>query len=388
MIGMIQNITEFKNLEMSLQNAIEELKEVNSRKNDFLAILGHELRNPLAAISGGVDFIKLGEENQEQITEMLGRNVKIMSSMLDDLLDLSRIDSGSIKLDQSVFEMKGLVQSTVFEFKPLFASKNQQIKLKVAKGNTLIKGDPIRLEQVISNLLTNAQKFTPENGEVEVSVEGKDQRLYVKIKDNGIGLEGEDLTIFEPFSQVNPSKGNKGLGIGLALVKRFTEMHEGEVMVESEGENKGSLFTLSFPLVEPKEQAGEPKENVKKNSVLKDGLRVMIVDDNTDANTLLKIGLEKRKCKVVSAFDASQALGLLKDVAPEVFILDIGLPDMDGHNLLKEIKKVFKEPALYIAHTGYGHQEAREKTEQSGFDYHITKPLEMAKLLEILASVD
>ncbi len=389
MIGMIQNITDSKQLELSLQKAVNELKEVNQRKNEFLATLGHELRNPLSAISGSIDILKINSDDNAPLVNMLDRNTKTMSNMLDDLLDLSRIDNGTVRLERKTVNMKELIERTVFEYTHLFASKNQRVELIMDDKPMHVNGDPIRLEQVLGNLLTNAQKFTPENGKIVVSAEVSDIKLSIKVKDNGIGLAGNSETIFEPFSQIDPSKGNNGLGIGLALVKRFTEMHDAEIAVQSEGIGKGCTFTLTFPLIQSSETKHISKKGTDVGSAsIKKGLRVMIVDDNSDSSELLKMYLTKYKCDVILAYNAAEALEMVKDARPEVFLLDIGLPDMDGCQLFKEIKKLYQKPAVYVAHTGYGHEEAKQETKRAGFDYHFTKPLEMKKFLGLLASIE
>ena len=390
MIGMIQDISESKELEISLKAALEKLQGVNQRKNEFLATLGHELRNPLAAIDSSVHALDINQPKNSKLTKILSRNVKMMSNMLDDLLDLSRIDSGTVVINREPLELTELIRNTINEYKFLFELKNQHVKLTVENQPVIIDGDAIRIEQILGNLLTNAQKFTHENGIIEVSVETSGTNVYIKMKDNGVGMEGELDVIFNPFSQVDPSKGNKGLGLGLALVKRFSEMHDGKVEVTSDGKGKGSTFTLTFPLSN-KAVSSKTKDEAKtgiSQVKIKPGLGVMIVDDNVDSSKLLKIFLDKYKCKVVLAHTGAEALELLNDTQPEVFLLDIGLPDMDGFELLNKIKSTYTKPAFYIAHTGYGHQEAVEKTKNAGFNYHFTKPLNMQIFLDILSKVD
>ncbi len=389
MIGMVQDITDFKQLEISLQRAVQELKQVNERKNMFLATLGHELRNPLAAISGAVELLQVDKANEDKITSLLGRNVKMMSGMLDDLLDLARIDNGTIDLNFEILDLNKLLKDTLNEYKANFLVKNQVLKLDIPKKPLFVRGDATRLEQIFLNLIANAHKFTPEKGVIAISVKEKNKEVAINVKDNGIGIAVDPSTIFNPFTQVNPSKGNKGLGLGLAIVKRFTEMHNGEISVFSDGINQGSTFTVVLPLVDIRDNnsnGNEPSRNIDELQIKK-GLRIMIVDDNVDMNKILEIKLKKVGCEITIADCASVALELVKEARPEVFLLDIGLPDMDGHDLIKEIKKEYPEPSVYIAHTGYGHEEARDKTKSSGFDYHLTKPLVMNKFLSLLEEI-
>ncbi len=386
MIGMVHDITEAKETELSLKQAVEELKNINARKNEFLATLGHELRNPLAAISGGVDLMITNQKEESDLSEMMNRNVQRMSSMLDDLLDLARIARGSVRLDKQAIDLKALVKRIIYEFEPTCALKNQELLLNLSDDNITIDGDITRLEQILSNLLNNASKFTHENGEIKVDVFRQENQATIIIKDNGIGLEGDPNIIFQPFAQVDPTKGNKGIGIGLSLVKSFIEMHDGTVEASSQGRNMGSTFHLTFPLLTSTKKV-EKKENKKVIPDIKNNLSVMIVDDNVDATQLLQIRLKKHHCDTAVAYTAKQGLEMLENVQPEVFILDIGLPDMDGNLLLNEIKKRYKEKAIYIAHTGFGHDDAKKHSSDSGFDYHLTKPLDIKKLLSILSVV-
>ncbi|MTI21637.1 response regulator [Fulvivirga sp. RKSG066] len=387
MIGMAQDITKLKNSEETLKTAVEELQKINVRTNQFLATLGHELRNPLAALRGGVDLLKYYPEEAEKAVDMMDRNVDKMASMLDDLLDLARIIRGNVPLAKEYVNVKELIERAVYEAKHMFSLKDQQIEISLSNEPMIIKGDPTRLNQVLSNLLTNSNKFTDIGGKVSISAYTDQQTVKICIEDNGIGIDGNIESIFEPFSQIRPSKGNKGLGIGLSLVKSFMEMHEGTIMAESMGAGQGSKFTLTFPLAEKQKPNADDKQSSNRIPKIKKNLQVLIVDDNEDALDLLKIRLTKLGCQVSAAYNAKQGLHLLDTIEPEVFILDIGLPDMEGNILLQKIKEIYKKDAIYIAHTGFGHQNARENSLNSGFDYHLTKPLNMENLVHILQQV-
>ncbi len=390
MIGMVLDITDIKKSEVSLKLANEELHNVNIRKNQFLATLGHELRNPLAAISGGVDMLQSDPAEVDDVVVMMDRNVERMSSMLDDLLDLARVAKGSIKLEKEVVDVAKLLKQITYENQPAFIKKEQQLVLNLPNHPVYLECDSSRLEQVFSNLLTNARKFTPNKGKVEVDLFINKDKVKICFKDNGIGLDGDLDNVFEPFVQVDPSRGNKGLGIGLSLVKNFVEMHDGQITVESEGKGKGCKFTLTFDFVaeQQKKKSLQNKPSSSSRATLKEGLKVLIVDDNEDAAQLLKIRLRKSKCEVKVAYNATDALKMLNNIEPEIFILDIGLPDMDGNDLLVEIKKDYKNEAIYIAHTGFGHEDAKENIKRTGFDHHLTKPLKMDTLFEILSQVE
>ena len=386
-IGMVRDITSVKKFEESLRLANEELRNINTRQNEFLATLGHELRNPLAAISGAVNLIQDGFGEKTDVLQLMDRNVDRMSSMLDDLLDLARIARGRVRLDKKVVNLKELLSNVVYEFNPIFTAKNQALSISLCSEEVLIEGDEFRLEQVFGNLLTNASKFTQNGGDVNIIVNTAHKDVKIQIIDNGVGIDGNPESIFLPFSQILPDKGNKGLGIGLALVKSFVEMHEGIIFVESAGLGKGCAFTITFKLVHKDKIQKKVNKGNSSNHTLKKGLKIMIVDDNEDAVKLLEIRLKKNNCEVSKAYNAAQALALIGNSEPEAFLLDIGLPDMDGTQLLQEIKKTYNKSALFIAHTGYGHEEAKERTKRAGFNHHITKPLNINKLLEILSSV-
>ncbi len=387
MIGMVQDITSMKQSEESLKLANDELRSINARQNEFVATLGHELRNPLAAISGAVDLIQDSLGEKTDVLHLMDRNVHRMSSMLDDLLDLARIARGRVRLDTKLVDLKQLLGNVVYEFNPIFTAKNQALSISLCSEEVLVEGDVFRLEQVIGNLLTNASKFTQTGGDVNIIVNTANKEVKIQIIDNGVGIDGDPERIFLPFSQITPDKNNKGLGIGLALVKSFVEMHGGTITVESAGLGKGCAFAITFELVEKGKVRKSLDKEKSPDYTLKKGLKVMIVDDNEDAVQLLELRLKKNNCEVSKVYNAAQALALLDNSDPEVFLLDIGLPDMDGSQLLQEIKKTYKNPALFIAHTGYGHEEAKEGTKKAGFDHHITKPLKITKLLEILSSV-
>ena len=388
LIGMVIDITDVKKMESSLHKAVENLESENQKKNEFLATLGHELRNPLAAINSGVQIMQLDIAESKWALDMMANNVKLISSLLDDLLDLTRIARGKIKLKKEVVCINEILVETLEGFLPKVAEKDQKLDFDIADDPIFINGDRTRLEQVFSNLLTNANKFTPEKGRIKAKLYKDDNSAIIQISDNGVGIDKSMFKkIFDPFEQAVDSKMNEaGLGIGLSLVHQFVRLHKGNTNVESKGKNKGATFTITLPLAE---EGAVPVQRVEqKNRGIKDNLRVMIIDDNKDAVRGLKSMLQREKCQVNIAYTGDAALKKVKDFKPQALIVDIGLPDINGYELIKEIKDQYQEGSLYIAVTGYGHNEAREKSKTAGFDYHLNKPANLNKLLEILSSVN
>jgi PAS domain S-box-containing protein len=382
MIGMIINITRRKELEDSLQKVVEELKQMNERKNEFLATLGHELRNPLASLSGGVELLQTEEKDKEKLLSMMARSVKQMASLLDDLLDLTRMARGQIRLKTETVNLNNLLKGVVENFQAVFQTRQQNFKFLTPKEQFFIYGDRTRLEQIFTNLLSNAHKFTPEKGKIQLELKKGEGAAIIEIKDNGKGLSEDSLDkIFEPFAQVTKEReGDQGVGIGLALVKQFVELQEGSIKVHSKGMGKGSVFTVKFPLLKAIDL---PVKKEKPNRVIPDK-KILIVDDNTDTLESLRMRLEKAGAKVKTAETGKEAIESMASFTPTVYLLDIGLPDMTGYDLIKKLKKLTADEAIYIAHTGYGHRYAQNISKLSGFDHHLNKPIDMDELLQLI----
>ncbi len=387
MIGMIIDISERKKLEESLQAAVGKLAHDNVKKNEFIATLGHELRNPLAAINSGIQMMQLGTKDSAWALEMMSNNVRLIRSLLDDLLDLTRITLGKISLKEEIVDITKLLRESLQSFASKAADKRQHFNYSLTDEALYVYGDDTRLEQVFANILTNAHKFTPEGGSIRVQVIKDESYLRIEVDDNGIGIPADKLeTVFEPFEQVSPSlPGNTGLGIGLSLVKQFIAMHKGSVSVTSKGEGYGSKFCVTLPLyMGDLQRLTSAPESQKK---IKSDLRVLIVDDNEDAALGLAAMLESQGCAIATAFTGGAALNKVADFQPEALILDIGLPDMSGYELLHEIKNLYSRDATYIALSGYSRSVFNGESSAGRFHYHLTKPADFKDLLEILSSV-
>jgi len=387
MFGMIIDISTRKKLEESLQSAVGKLAQDNIKKNEFIATLGHELRNPLAAINSGIQMLQLGTKDKDWALEMMGNNVRLIRSLLDDLLDLTRITLGKIYLKKEFINITKLLRECLESFASKAAEKHQSFTYDVTDEALYVYGDGTRLEQVFANILTNAHKFTHEGGSIHVRVERIDKNLKIEVQDDGIGIPPDKIqAVFDPFEQVTPAMpGNTGLGIGLSLVKQFITMHNGTVSVVSDGPGHGSKFFLSLPLsTDHIQPLSRPPVEAKK---IREELRVLIVDDNEDAALGLAAMLESQGCRIDTAFTADAALKKVDVFQPEAFILDIGLPDMSGYELLRKIKHLYPRNATYIALSGYSRSVINGESSNSIFHHHLTKPADFKDLVEILSCI-
>jgi len=383
MIGMVLDITGQKNMELSLQSAVEELKKADERKNEFLAILGHELRNPLAAISTSTQVLESDESKSRWAIEVIKNNLNLVSSLLNDLLDLTRVSRGQIKIKASPVELGTLVSQVAEALKPLTLTKNQTLNVRRPEANIVTMADPVRLEQVLNNILSNAHKFTPEAGKITVALRRiSSDECEIYVEDTGIGIDQADQEkIFEPFHQLKrkPPDGNSGMGIGLALVKQLVTLHHGNVSVASKGRDKGTKVTIKLPVIS--NNHSEQQTAVPAATPVAEGRRILVVDDNADAAEGLSLMLKMQSCKVKTCLTGREALDCVAKFAPDVLILDLGLPDMDGCNLLLKIRELYPQPTTAIALTGFGHDKAKEMTKKAGFDVHMAKPADFNQLL-------
>lgn len=370
--------------------AEETLRRENMRKDEFLAMLAHELRNPLAPISSAAQLIKLPGADPKRIAhagDIIARQVKHMATIVDDLLDVSRVTRGLVKIDQSSLDLKNVVSSAIEQAQPLIQARCHELLLKITPQRTVVWGDRTRLIQAVSNVLNNAVKYTPPNGRIALGLDVIDGQTRISIADNGIGMEPALLPlVFDMFTQAErtPDRAQGGLGLGLALVKSILDLHGGAIQADSEGAGKGSSFTITLPLL-----AAEDEEKGRVQTLeFEDtgvGLRVLIVDDNQDAGALLGYMLEAAGHIIHVKHDAASALQAAQEFDIDVFILDIGLPDMDGYELAGRLRSDTRTAgATLIALTGYGQPQDRELSNAAGFDHHLVKPADQQELLRIL----
>lgn len=370
--------------------AEEALRQADKRKDEFLAMLAHELRNPLAPVLNCVELLDRLVNDDPAVRDILAtlrRQMVYLVRLLDDLLDVSRISRGKIDLRRQPLDLAELLRHAVDMGRPLAEDMQQSLELRLPEGPIPVQADPARLAQVFGNLLNNACRYTVPGGRIEVNVSRQVQCVEISVRDNGIGIPPEHLEdIFQMFCQVDRSleRTAGGLGIGLHLVKQLMAMHGGSVQARSEGPGKGSEFLLSLPLAEP--AALDPTPLPSGAAVPAAGTHILVVDDNLDSATSLAMLLRLSGHEVEEAYDGTEALRKVAQFLPEVILLDIGLPGMNGYDCCRCIREQPQgRDCLIIALTGWGQVEDRRKSREAGFDAHLVKPLDFQALNRLLA---
>lgn len=367
----------------------EELKEADRRKDEFLATLAHELRNPLAPIRNGLQILQLRGATSEMTGNVIGmmeRQLGQMVHLIDDLLDLSRISRGMIELRKDRVELVKAIEQAVETSRPLIESSGHDLTITVPPDKIYVDADVTRLAQVFSNLLNNAAKYTDRCGRLQLVVRRQGDEVVVSVKDNGMGIPGSMLPkVFEMFTQVDRhlERSQGGLGIGLSIVKRLVEMHGGSVNVESDGPGMGSEFTIRLPMVSTAEQQ---KDSDEETMHLSGGRRVLVVDDNVDAAMSLAMMLKLMGNETKTAYDGLEALDTAAIYRPDLILLDIGMPRLNGHETAMRIREQpWGKKVVLVALTGWGQDEDRRKSREAGFDVHMVKPIEPAALKNLMS---
>jgi PAS domain S-box-containing protein len=374
------------------KQAEDALKEIDHRKDEFLAMLAHELRNPLAPISNAVHIMKLSSLNETQLAwcrDVIGRQVEHMVRLVDDLLDVSRISRGKIELRKARIEVSAIVHRAAETSQPLIDARHHTFSLQLPPEPIYVEGDLVRLSQVVSNLLNNAAKYTDEGGRISLTVESIDNQIFIRVRDNGRGIDSSALSgLFQLFYQVDRTidRAEGGLGIGLALVKSLVTMHGGEVWAQSEGRGKGSEFVVRLPCLLPSPAA---LLSCQINSKPAEGsLHILVVDDNRDAAESLSMLLTSEGHTVWLAYDGHKAVEIALAERPRVVLLDIGLPGMDGYAVARALRQHPELETTYlIALSGYGRQEDRKQAQAAGFNDYLVKPVNFDELQCALAPV-
>ena len=390
----IRDITERCRLERQTQEQSATLGELNRRKDEFLAMLSHELRNPLAPILNAVQLLHLKNDaspTQQKALAIIERQVGQLTYLVDDLMEVSRAITGRIELRRDEVSLGGIVERAVETARPLIDQRRHELTVSLPTDPIWLYADCARLEQVVTNLLTNATKYTPEGGHIWVSVQQEDDTAVLRVRDSGLGIASAFLPhVFELFTQAERScdRSQGGLGIGLALVKRLVEMHEGTVGVSSTL-GKGSEFIVSFHVHLPRAPSHAVQAapaGIADPAAL--SLRVLIVDDNVDAAAALEMLLQQQGHEVWLAHTGPTALTAALEHRPDVMLLDIGLPGFDGYEVAQRIRR---QPLLHeivlVAVTGYGQETDRQRSREAGFDHHLTKPADFGKTRQILTTV-
>lgn len=389
--GTVTDITARKEAEQERERLVRELREQDRRKDEFLATLAHELRNPLAPIRNGLQVLRLGGatgEMADNARTMMERQLGQMVHLIDDLLDLSRISSGKIELRKARVELAKVIQQAVETSSPQIEASGHELTIDLPSGVIYVDADVTRLAQVFSNLLNNAAKYTERGGHVHLAVQRQDGEVIVSVKDNGLGIPAHMLPkVFEMFTQVDRhlERSQGGLGIGLSIVKRLVEMHGGSVSVESNGPGTGSEFKVLLPVVLSMALTNEIRTETNQTLCVR---KILVVDDNVDAAVSLAMMLKLMGNEAKTAHDGLEAIQVAAVYKPDLILLDIGMPRLNGHETAKRIREQpWGKDVILVALTGWGQEEDRLKSEQAGFDAHMVKPIEPAALETLLLNV-
>jgi PAS domain S-box-containing protein len=383
--GTTRDMTERKQAE-------EALRDANLRKDEFLAMLAHELRNPLAPIGAAAEVLQLSaldEKLTKRTAQVIGRQVRHMTALVDDLLDVSRVTRGLVTISKSPLDLKSVVYGAVEQVRPFMEAQRHHLLFDLAAETAYVMGDQKRLVQIVTNLLNNAAKYTPQGGEIHIRLKVEAEIVALSVEDNGIGIPADlQPHIFELFTQADRTSDRTqgGLGIGLALVRNLTELHGGTIRCVSEGQGKGSRFTVRLPRHRvAQDDALRPQENPPAAVRSKQPLRILVVDDNADAAQMLALYLEALGHHVWIEHSSMRALACARLEKPDVCILDIGLPEMDGNELARQLRmESGTAHALLIAVTGYGQEQDMRNAMAAGFDRHLVKPVDASQLAGLL----
>jgi two-component system, chemotaxis family, CheB/CheR fusion protein len=385
----IEDITERKQVET-------DLREADRRKSAFLAMLSHELRNPLAPIQGAVEMLRSqrNEAVRAEVFQVLERQVGMLTQLVNELLEVSRVTTGKVHLKLAACDMNALAQQAVNTIRPGAVGRGQVLEGSMPDSPVLVHADAMRMEQVFLNLLNNAVKYTPSGGQIWLTVAQERQDAVIRVKDSGMGIEAELLPhLFDLFTQGARTldRSDSGLGIGLALAKSVVEMHGGTVTATSEGPGKGCEFVVRLPVLvssPPEPAAGAP---AAANPTTRDGIKplhILLVDDSVDTTKIFAMVLRELGHEVRTAHDGPAAIEAAMEFLPHVVLLDIGLPKMDGYAVARRMREESAlEGAVLVALTGYGMESDRQRSREAGFDHHLVKPADQAALQKILTEV-
>ena len=418
-LTIIEDVTERVAREAELQAQLEDrsrllsnekmarndAERANRLKDEFLATISHELRNPLNAIMGWAHMMRQGQlspANVDRAVETIYRNAKSQSQLVADLLDVSRIISGKLRLDVRTVDLIYIVNAAIDSIRPAADAKSIRLQTKLDPAAGPISGDADRLQQIVWNLLTNAVKFTPKGGRIEINLQCVDSHVEIVISDSGIGISKDFLPhVFDRFRQADASttRIHGGLGLGLSIVHQLVDLHGGTISVQSEGENKGATFTISLPFVGVvnNQEEAEPAHSTHSEEIITlaglpslEGLKVLVVDDEADTRELIREVLKECGSEVITSGSVQEALLALEEHKPDILISDLGMPDEDGYSLISKIRALPSDRGGHIpaaALTAYARAEDRMRVLRSGFQFHLPKPVDSAELVTVVASL-
>jgi signal transduction histidine kinase len=383
-----------ENLEQRVAERTEALRENDRRKDEFLATLAHELRNPLAPVRTATQVLRMNGPATPELQwarDIIDRQIQQMTRLIDDLMDVSRIRQGKIELRRVHVELAKVVLGAIETSRPLIDEHGHELTLTMPSGDVIVDADEVRLTQVFMNLLTNAAKYSEKGSRIDLHALRQGSDVVVTVKDAGIGIPTTKLqTIFEMFSQVEAalSRSRGGLGIGLCLVKQLVEMHGGRIEARSEGPGKGSEFVVRLPIAVAQKHAHKSTDD-DDNTTTTSNLRVLVVDDNRDAAATLAMLLKVMGNDVRTVYDGEAAVITAGEFRPHVVLCDIGLPKMSGYEVARTIREAaWGKNTVLIAVTGWGQDEDKRKSEEAGFDRHMVKPVDPLALMKLLSGLD
>jgi PAS domain S-box-containing protein len=372
---------------------ITEQREADRRKDEFLATLAHELRNPLAPICNAVETLGLASGNAaiaEDARRIMDRQLRQMVRLIDDLLDVARITSGKLQICRARIEFASVVQSAVEAARPLIDAQNHELTVTLPSGPVPLDADAVRLAQVFSNLINNAAKYTPKGGHVWLTAERQAGRLAVSVRDTGVGIAAEHLShIFEMFSQVTPvlERSHGGLGIGLAIIRGLVELHGGRVEARSAGLGRGSEFIVELPVIDAPMQQPLPRDDDQALCGARK-CRVLAADDLRDSVDSLAVMLRLMGHDLRTAYDGLEAVQAAATFRPDVMLLDVGMPKMNGYEAARYIRaQPWGKEIMLVALTGWGQDDDKQRAAEAGFDHHLTKPLSLDALRKLFRTV-
>jgi PAS domain S-box-containing protein len=381
-VGAFVDVTRLKQAEAAM-------READRRKDEFLALLSHELRNPLAPIMTAVQLMELqGDVATPREREVIKRQGQHLVRLVDDLIDVSRVARGKVTLARKRLELATVVAKAIESAAPLLEERRHDLRLSVAPEGLAVDADDVRLTQVVSNLLTNAGRYTPPGGQIEVTGAREGADVVLRVRDNGVGIDAALLPhVFDMFVQGprGPDRLQGGLGLGLSLVRTLTELHGGKAFVHSDGPNRGSTFTVRLPASAPVAADVNAARTTTGRIASDSARRVLVVDDNRDAADMIALLLSRAGHEVATAADASQALSVAIAFQPQIAVLDIGLPVMDGYALGRELRaRLGGATPILIALTGYGQEQDQRRSAEAGFAAHLVKPVDATRLLQLV----
>ena len=392
LVATVRSLLRLHTTEADLHARNELLATTNRRKDEFLAMLAHELRNPLATLQMGLPILERHaprDELEGKALAAMRRQTTLLTQLVDDLLDAARVTQGRIELNLVNIDLAQLVRTVAEGMRErALAPRGQELLIEIPPAKLVVAGDPVRLEQILTNLLDNASKYSNRGTRITVTMTATAQQIEITVRDQGVGIDPEQLpTMFDLFAQAETSLARSagGLGIGLTLVKALTEMHGGTVHARSEGLGHGSVFCVTLPRIEVSQTVPLIRPPVPAGTT---SFRIVVIDDNEDGRFMLRSLCELRGHEVVEAADGLEGVARTVEAAPDIAFVDIGLPGIDGYEVARQLRQHFTGPQPYlVALSGYGSDEHRARAFDAGFDEHIAKPMQLDQLERVVAKV-